>query len=289
MNLPIIGTEALATGELTRGQLRWNYRPILPNVYVLKEQPLTLRTRTVAAWLWSGRRAVIAGRAAAALHGALWVAERTPVELVYPCGRPPSGIIARNERIDADEIVVVDSMLVTSTVRTALDLGRLLPRDPAVIHLDALARAVAVQRDSILALAQRYPGSRGVARAAAAVDLMDAGAESPKETWVRLVLIDAGLPRSRTQIRVSDGSRAAYIDMGWDEPMVGVDYEGDHHRSERRTYVSDIGRYELIARQGWNDIRVVAEHRPRFIVHRAIEAFGRRGWNYHRNARRDCA
>ncbi|CAN5527448.1 hypothetical protein BH09ACT8_BH09ACT8_62100 [soil metagenome] len=285
MSSPIIGAEALAAGALTRGQLRWNYRPILPGVYALKNQPLTLRTRTAAAWLWSGRRAVIAGRAAAALHGALWVSERTPVELVHPCCRPPAGIVARNERIDADEIVVVDGMLVTSTVRTAFDLGRHLPRGSAVMHLDALARATAVQRDPIRVLAQRYPGSRGIARAAAAIDLMDAGAESPKETWVRLVLIDAGLPRPRTQIRVSDGSRTAYIDLGWDEPMVGFDYEGDHHRSERRTYVGDIGRYEMIAGLGWTDIRVVAEHSPRFIVHRAIEAFGLRGWNW----RRDCA
>lgn len=284
MSSPIIGTEALATGVLTRGQLRWNYRPILPNVYVLKDQSLTLRTRTVAAWLWSGRRAVIAGRAAAALHGARWVSERTPVELVYPCGRPPAGIIARNERIVADEIVVVDTMLVTSEVRTALDLGRHLPRDSAVTHLDALARAAAVQRDPILALAQRYSASRGIARAAVAVDLMDAGAESPRETWVRLVLIDAGLPRPRTQIKVTDGSRTAYIDLGWDEPMVGVDYEGDHHRSERRTYVGDIGRYEWIARRGWDDIRVVAEHSPRYIVHRAVEAFGLRGWDHRRKS-----
>src|SRR3954467_13520497 len=136
MELPIIGTEALASGELTRGQLRWNYRPILPDVYVAKDQPLTLPIRTAAAWLWSGRRGVIAGRAAAAQHGARWVSERTPVELVYPCCRPPAGIVARNERIDADEIVVVDGMLVTGKVRTALDLGRHLARDAAVVHLD---------------------------------------------------------------------------------------------------------------------------------------------------------
>jgi hypothetical protein len=285
MESPIIGTEALASGVLTRGQLRWNYRPILPDVYVAKDQPLTLPIRTAAAWLWSGRRGVIAGRAAAALHGALWVSKRTPVELVFPCCRPPAGIVARNERIDADEIVAVDGMLVTGKVRTALDLGRHLARDAAVAHLDSLARAAGIQPDPILALAQRYPGSRGIARAAMAVKLMDAGAESPKETWLRLVLLDAGLPRPRTQIKVSDGYRIAYLDLGWDEPMVGFDYEGDHHRSERRTYVGDIGRYEMIAGQGWNDIRVVAEHSPRFIVHRAVEAFGLRGWDW----RRDCA
>jgi hypothetical protein len=71
--------------------------------------------------------------------------------------------------------------------------------------------------------------------------------------------------------------------------MVGLDYEGDHHRSERPTYVTDIGRYEMIERQGWNDLRVVAEQSPSFIVYRVVEAFGIRDWKYRRNRRRKCA
>ena len=37
-----------------------------------------------------------------------------------------------------------------------------------------------------------------------------------------------------------------------------------------------IGRAELIDRQGWIDIHVVAEHSRRFILHRVYEAFARR-------------
>jgi very-short-patch-repair endonuclease len=68
----------------------------------------------------------------------------------------------------------------------------------------------------------------------------------------------------------------AYIDVGCDEPMVGFDYEGAHHSDSRGQYVYDIGRAELIQRQGWIDIRVVAEHSRAFILHRAREAFVRR-------------
>lgn len=50
--------------------------------------------------------------------------------------------------------------------------------------------------------------------------------------------------------------------------MVGLDYEGAHHSAERKQYVHDIGRTELIDRQGWIDIKVVAEHRRAFILHR---------------------
>lgn len=95
---------------------------------------------------------------------------------------------------------------------------------------------------------------------------------------MRLLLIDAGLAAPRTQIRVTDGINEAFIDMGYDEPMVGLDYDGQHHSTDRVRYVHDIGRAELIERQGWIDIRVVAEHSRRFILHRVSEAFGRRGW-----------
>jgi hypothetical protein len=107
---------------------------------------------------------------------------------------------------------------------------------------------------------------------------MDGGAQSPQETRLRLILIDDGLPPPRTQIRVSDGMNEAFIDMGYDEPMVGFDYEGAHHSRIRGQYVHDIGRAELLDRQGWLDIRVVAEHSRRFILHRAHMAFERRGW-----------
>ena len=107
---------------------------------------------------------------------------------------------------------------------------------------------------------------------------MDGGAQSPKETWLRLLLIDDGLPTPRTQIRVSDGVNEAFIDMGYDEPMVGFDYEGAHHSTNRGQYVYDIGRAELIDRRGWIDIRVVAEHSRAFILHRAHEALRLRSW-----------
>lgn len=274
----IRGTEALSSGALTKGQLRWNYRSIFPDIYVLKRTAPSLGRNTFGAWLWSGRNGVIAGRAAAALHGALWVDAATPIEMIWRSSRSPSGIVVRNERIDADEIVIIDDMAVTSPARTALDIARHLPRDVAVRHLDALARATGVEACDAALLAERYPRARGLRRSAVALNLMDPGAQSPKETWLRLVLIDAGLPAPRTQIRVTDCVNEAFIDMGYDEPMVGLDYEGQQHSADRSRYVHDIGRAELIDREGWIDIRVVAEHSRRFIIHRVSDAFARRGY-----------
>lgn len=273
-----IGSEQLELGALTRAKLRWNYEAIFPDVYVPKAAVASLGPRIGGAWLWSGRDGVIAGRAAAALHGALWVDAMTPIELVADRSRAPAGIVVRNERIDPDEITLVAGMSATCPARTALDLARHLPRDEAVKHLDALARATGVLAEDALLLASRYPRARGLRRAEVALDLMDGGAQSPKETWLRLVVIDAGFPRPRTQIMVSDGFNTAFLDMGWDEPEVGMDYDGEQHRSDRKRYVHDIGRNELVRNEGWDDIHVVAEHSKRFIVRRAADAFTRRGY-----------
>jgi very-short-patch-repair endonuclease len=276
---PFIGTEAIAAGELTRGQLRWNYRAVLPGVYVAQGSEQTVAANAVAAWLWSGRRGIIAGRAAAALHGARWIDAGTPIELIDDHTRRQPGVIVREERLLLDEITTVGELPVTTPARTALDLGRHLPRDTAVAHLDALAAVTEVRRDDVDTLIRRHRGARGVRRARLAFDLHDAGAQSPRETALRLMLIDAGLPRPRTQILVTDGRRQAFLDMGYDEPKVGLDYEGGHHSADRGQYVYDIGRAELIDSQGWTDIRVVAEHSTAFILARLHAAFARRGWN----------
>lgn len=277
MNL-IVGSEALVNGSLSRGQLRWNYRPIFPNVYLARGDSPSLAARTAGAWLWSGRRAIITGRAASAAHGAKWVDEHTPVELLWYNNHPPPGILVRNERLELDEFVAIRGLPVATPERCGFDLARHLSGATAIPHLDALARATGVTKQDIMQRVNRYPGARGNKNARVSIDLMDAGAESPKETWLRLVLINAGFPRPTTQIRVTDGEMVAYLDMGWEEPMVGLEYDGDHHRTERRIYVKDIRRAEMVNGLGWHVIKVIKEDRANDVIRRTRDALARRGF-----------
>ncbi len=270
-----LGSEAVARGTLTRGQLRWNYRQIHRDVYLPKNVPRSLVDNIYAAWLWSGRRGIIAGRAAAALHGAKWMDNFAPIEIVGPFNHPPGGIIVRRERIGVEDLVELSGLLVTNPARTAFDLARHLPRGVAVAHLDALSAATGLTAAALAPLLDRHKGARGVRRCQPALSLMDGGAQSPKESWLRLALIDAGLPRPVTQIRVTDGHLLAYLDMGWEEPMVALEYDGDQHRSDRRQYVKDIRRAEMVDRLGWHVIKVINEDRPNVVIERARDALGR--------------
>ena len=285
MNRPFLGPQAVTAGTLSRGQLRWNYAPVVPRVYAAKGAVLSTIPRIEAVALWAGDGSVIAGRAAAHLHGVRWIDADTPIEVITPSRRRWPGVIARQERIAEDEIVTIGGIAVTSPARTAFDLGRYLRRNVAVAQLDALAAATGVTDADALALLPRYPRARGVRTARIAMDLMDAGAQSPRETGLRLLVIDAGYPRPRTQIRVSDGSLTAFLDMGWDEPMIGLDYDGEYHLTDRRRYVTDLARNEMLRRERWIDIHVVKEHSPAYILQRLRRTWVERGCTPPRSSR----
>jgi very-short-patch-repair endonuclease len=275
---PFIGSEAVASGALTKAQLATRYCRLFPDVYVDRDVDVTAELRARAGWLWTGRRGVVAGFAAAALHGSKWVDDGQVVELIHDNLRNPAGIQTHRERIDEDEIEVTAGIPVTSPVRTALDFGCWFPIMTAVAGIDALARATDLKAVDVELLVRRYAGRRGIARARQALELFDAGAQSPKESWLRVVLSQAGLPKPQTQIPVLDefGSAIAYLDMGWEDVKVAVEYDGEQHRRDRRQYTWDVRRSEMLARLGWIVIRVVAGDRPGEVVRRVRAALASR-------------
>jgi hypothetical protein len=232
---PFVGSSAVAAGRLSRYELRRFYRPIMPNIYLDKRFQPSFRQRIVAAHLWAQCEAVVSGLSASALHGAKWIDDDTPVELVWSNARCPDGVITRKELLLDNEVQRLSGLVVTTPARTAFDLGRRGPLDESVARLDALARATRLATQDVRAVAACHPHTRGLRQLEQALGLVDAGAESPRETWLRLKLIRDGYPRPETQIPVlsCDGLRHYYLDMGWRDLMLAVEYEGDHHRTDR--------------------------------------------------------
>ncbi len=273
------GSEAITQGELTGWALRRWYRPIFRDVYVPKQHVLTVQDRTVGAWLWSKRNAVITGVAASALHGAEWVQADIPIELRMDCSRPPRGIIARDNNLLSDEVMYVSELRVTTPARTAFDLGRYLRRGQALARLDALMRATPFSVEDVQLLIKRYKGARGIRQLRELLPLVDGGAASPRETWLRLLYIDAGLPKPTTQIPVVENGRLVrMLDMGWEDFMVAAEYDGEQHQTSRLQYLKDMDVLPRLARLGWIVDRVVKEHREADIIRRAYNAMTSRGW-----------
>ncbi|OHV04257.1 hypothetical protein [Mycobacterium talmoniae] len=271
---PFLGSEALATRVLRQHQLRTRFRAVFPDVYVLRGPDLTVQQRAMAAWLWSHRQSVLAGLTAAAWQGSKWVDERLPIELICSNTRPPPGIRTSARHLEADEVGVVAGVPVTTPTRTAFDIGRRGTIGTAVAQLDALMRATGAKAPDIAELADRYRGARGLRQLETVLELTDPGAASPKETWLRLLLIRAGLPRPTTQIPVvgPDSGKTYYLDMGWEEVMVAVEYDGEQHRLDPWQYKNDVRRREEIDKLSWIVIRVLAGDRAADILPRVTDA-----------------
>ena len=276
MDDAFIGSEALRDGVVAnKYQLRKRFRALYPDVYLPMGATPTLAQRTAAAWLWTRRQGVIAGSAASAMHGARWIPDDAPVEVIWTNPRAPRGIVTRRDRLLPEEHQSVAGMNVTTPERTAFDLGRLMRGgDDEIARLDALGNATRFDRQVVADLAARHGRTPGLPQLRSVLDVHDPGAESPRETWLRLLLIRAGFPRPRTQIPVVDdfGDPRYFLDMGWEEIMIAVGYDGDHHRKRPR-FGNDIVRSEFIAYRGWTHIRVVAGAHPADIVNRV-----RRAW-----------
>lgn len=278
MSSPFIGSEAIAAGRLTRHRLRTQFVAVHHDVYVGKGAELTPVVRAKACWLRSRRRGVLAGYSASALHGARWIDSRRPAAIIDTNRRRVPGVEVWEHVIEPDEICLVDGMPVTTPQRTALDLACRYPLDEAVTAIDALAHATRLKLADVELLVERYKGRRGLRRARAALNLVDAGAESPRETWLRLILIRAGFPRPQTQIPVYNeyGVLIGEVDTGWEEIKVAVEYEGDHHWQSRWQFIKDVRRLEALTEAGWIVVRVTAQDTPATIERRVALAWRRR-------------
>jgi len=273
-----IGSEAVKSGALTRYQLRSRFVALHPDVYIAPDTNLTATTRAGAAWLWSRRRGVVAGHSASALHGAKWIDHRAPAQLLYEHRRPPAGIYTWSDTIAEDETQLIGDVLATTPARTAFDLACRNPVGKAVAAIDALARATRLEVTDAELVFNRHQGHRNIRRARHALTLVDSGAQSPRETWLRLLVIEAGYPPPRTQIPVYGefGELVAIVDMGWEDIKIALEYEGDHHRTDRRRFHKDIARFEALPELGWLTIRVTAEDTRGGILTRLAAAWSRR-------------
>lgn len=279
MEQPFVGSEAIADGLLTRHRLRRDFIALHRDVYVHKNVRLTPVIRAKGAWLRSRRRGVLAGFSASSLHGARWIDPGLPAAIIDTNRRRTRGVSAWADSIAADEICVVDGLRVTTPARTALDLACRYPEETAVAAIDALARATRLNMPDVELLADRYRGRRGIPQARTTLALVDPGAESPRETWLRLLLVRDGFPRPATQIPVHDefGALVAELDMGWEDVKVAAEYEGDHHRTDPDVFNKGIRRHDDLTELGWLVVRVTKRDTEGAVIGRVAAALARRG------------
>lgn len=172
---------------MTFYELRSRYVALHKDVYVPQGVELTAQLRAKALWLRSRRRGVLAGYSASAFHGAKWIDADLPAAIIDTNRRRAPGLQVWEERIEPDEICVIEGMRVTTPERTALDLTSRFPLDPAVAAVDALIQATDLKVADVEPLIERYRGRRGMKAARAALTSSTA-VPSPQGNLAALVV-----------------------------------------------------------------------------------------------------
>ncbi|MDQ6642571.1 MAG: hypothetical protein M3Y66_08765, partial [Actinomycetota bacterium] len=163
-------------------------RRLVRGVLVAAQVPDSIRLRCQAVTLVVPSGAVVTDTTAGWLHGAEMVLapnthlHETPVSFFH---RKP-GLRSRASMCDSGERTMLDSdvteicgLPVTTALRSALDMGRLLKRPRAFAALDSMLRLKKFEHAELLEQPSRFKGYRGVRQLRALAPWADGRAESP--------------------------------------------------------------------------------------------------------------
>ncbi|MGH3502781.1 MAG: hypothetical protein ACRDQA_18090 [Nocardioidaceae bacterium] len=238
-------------------------RRVLHGVYAGNDLPDTIDMRVQAAKLVVKPFVIVCDRTAAWLYGVDTLKYRE-LEILPPidtCVLPSQSRVRRegcqgHERdLEPPDIIDVGGLQVTSPLRTGLDLGCALPRRTALATLDWFLRLEHFTQTDLQRELRRFAGRRGVVQLRELVAIADGRAESPRESWARLVILDAGLPVPELQWSVCvDGIEVFRLDLAYPKHRLYIEYDGEefHDNPDQRRH--DEERRAWLARHGWTGI-----------------------------------
>lgn len=186
-------------------------------------------------------------------------------DVLHVSAQPPAreprtaGVVGHRLSMPPDGVTLLGDLPVATRVETWAQLGAVLRREDLVAAGDWALMQGETSPD--LDEAARRARRRGAVNLREAVDLIRPGVESPRETIVRLLLVDAGLPEPRINwvLRTPEGVFVARLDLAYPDQRVAVEYDGRQH-ADTEQFRRDADRWRAIAHEGWTLIRVVAHH-----------------------------
>lgn len=158
-------------------------------------------------------------------------------QCVVPIGstRCKNGLVqCREATIPDADVMEINGVLLTVDVRTTSDMLREQWRPYALAAADGMAHADLVSPEEVQDYVAKLKGYRWIIQARELAYLIEPLAESPGESWQRLRIIDAGLPRPRAQTPIEDarGRVRAWLDLALEEWKVGAEYDGREFHTE---------------------------------------------------------
>jgi hypothetical protein len=256
-------------------------------VFVPVDRLLDPRTRAAAALLLVGEEAVLSGLTAAYLLGCDAAVSCKDVHLTVPYSRrvhKRPGIVSHNDRFSAEDVVELAGLRVLALDLVIAELLCTGPRWSAVACADqALAGCALGQRsdfcDAVRERLRQRDNPKGVRGAHALVALVTAKAESPPESWLRLIVVDAGFPVPVPQFELCDldGQVVYRLDLAWPTLRIALEYDGYEAHEDRVEH--DAERDRRLVGRGWLTVRATAADlaSPYRLLSELRKAFRARG------------
>jgi len=111
------------------------------------------------------------------------------------------------------------------------DLSRRLALVDAVVAVDMALHQRLVDGSELRAYVAASPTCRGIAQARRVTELAEAATESPMESRLRLLLVQAGLPRPEVQVTLHDvnGRFIGRPDLYYRAQRLAIEFDGGTH------------------------------------------------------------
>jgi len=219
--------------------------------------------------------AVFSGRTAAAIHG-LDFEPANPVEVIVSTGsslRSLHGLVVRHCDLEDEELMTIRRLAVTTLERTLRDLCVQWPLEEVLVAVDMAVHIKLADRVSLWRHAQASVGRPGAKRLGDLARLAEP-AESPMETRLRWLLLQAGLPRPEVQADLHDrqGRFVGRADLYFPAGRLVVEFDGGNHRER---LVGDDRRQNQIVNGGFTVLRFTSadlHNRPEVVVAQVRDA-----------------
>ena len=201
----------------------------------------------------------------------------------YRPGNGPStkGVIGHRLQTREPAWRMVRGLPVEHAARAWVQTSTTWAGDDLIAAADSLVRP---QRGltTIAALRAEAAAMRGHALDTVLDDIR-VGAESFRETRLRLACQRAGLPEPLLNQNLFDASGVfiARIDQLYPEFGVAAEYDGRQHALDSSQFARDADRWDAIRAAGWDHVRILRHHldpNPAPAVAKVAAALARRGW-----------
>jgi hypothetical protein len=265
---------------LTRDQLKGaRFVRLYLRVYVLADVVLTSSLRVQAAQLAFAQPSPASYETGLALYG-IGQVDPDHVHLSSRHRHPrrvPGVEVHRHNHLGP--MKRVDGCLTLSPERCLVDAATDLRLADVVAAGDGLIELGHTTHDRLHNFVHRHHYD-GVVLARRAVELMTTGSESYRESYVRTMIVLAGLPTPETNVSSGLEEYIARLDLSYPAWKVAVEYDGRQHGLSLAQRERDVQRREAMERLGWIFIVVTAAQlqRPRNIVARVHAAIASRGY-----------